>query len=59
MNFPQNASKQQKVIVKQYVAYICGEKKFLLIIIPFYWFEPKQLFKQILIFLSICPFQTS
>ena len=32
------------------------EKFFLLIFIPFYWFEQKQLFKQIQIFLGICPF---
>ena len=33
-----------------------GEKQFLLIFIPFYWFEQKKKFKQILIFLSICQF---
>ena len=32
-----------------------GEKKFLLIFIPFYWFDQKKLFKQIQIFLRICP----
>ena len=37
---------------------ICGEKQFLLIFIPFYWFDQKLLFKQFQIFLSICPFQT-
>ena len=37
---------------------LCGEKRFLLIFIPFYWFDQKQLFKQILIFLRIFPFQT-
>ena len=35
---------------------IWGEKKFLLIIVPFYWFVQKQLFKQIQIFLLVCPF---
>ena len=35
---------------------ICGEKHFLLIFIPFYWFNKKKLFKQILIFLSIYQF---
>ena len=35
-----------------------GENFFLLIFIPFFWFEQKKLFKQILIFLCICPFQT-
>ena len=33
-----------------------GEKQFLLIFVPFYWFDQKQLFKQIQIFLRICPF---
>ena len=37
---------------------LCGEKQFLLIFILFYWFDQKQLSKQIQIFLSICPFQT-
>ena len=37
---------------------LCGEKKFLLIFIPFYWFDQKKLFKQIQIFLRICSFQT-
>ena len=37
---------------------LCGEKQFLLIFIPFYLFEQKSLFKKILIFLRICPFQT-
>ena len=37
---------------------LCGEKQFLLIFIPFYWFDQKQLFKKIQIFLSIYPFQT-
>ena len=36
---------------------LCGEKQFLLIFIPFYWFDQKQLFKQIQIFLRIFPFQ--
>ena len=35
---------------------LCGEKKFLLIFIPFYRFDQKKLFKQIQIFLWICPF---
>ncbi len=33
-----------------------GEKKILLSIIPFYWFDQKQLFKQIQVFLRIYPF---
>ena len=35
---------------------IWGEKQFLLIFIPFYWFDQNQSFKQIQIFLWICPF---
>ena len=35
---------------------ICWEKQFLLIFIPFYLFDQKQLFKQIQIFLRICRF---
>ena len=33
-----------------------GEKQFLLILVPFYWFVQKQLFKQIQTFLRICTF---
>ena len=36
---------------------LCGEKQFLLIFIPFQWFDQKQLFKQIQIFHSIYPFK--
>ena len=36
---------------------VCGEKQFLLIFIPFYWFDQKPLFKQIQIFFRICPFK--
>ena len=35
---------------------IWGEKQFLLILIPFYRFDQKRLFKQTQIFLMICPF---
>ena len=35
---------------------LCGEKQFLLIFNPFSWFNQKKLFKQIQIFLRICPF---
>ena len=35
---------------------LCGEKQFLLIFVPFYWFDQKKLFKQIQIFLMICRF---
>ena len=34
-----------------------GENEFLLILIPFYWFDQKQLFKLIQIFHRICPFK--
>ena len=34
---------------------LCWEKQFLLIFIPFYWFDQKYLFNQIQIFLRICP----
>ena len=33
-----------------------GEKQFLLVFTPFYWFDQKKLFKQIQIFLRICHF---
>ena len=33
-----------------------GKKQFLLIFVPFYLFDQKKLFKQIQIFLRICPF---
>ena len=33
-----------------------GEKRFLLIFVQFYWCDQKQLFKQIQIFIRICPF---
>ena len=39
-------------------ASVCGEKQFLLIFIPFFWFDQKQLFKQIQIFHRIRTFQT-
>ena len=64
MYFPKNASKQQKCFKTtemhglEVCGSLCGEKQFLLLFIPFYWFEQKKLFKQIQIFLSICPFQT-
>ena len=33
------------------------EKQFLLIFVPFYWFDQKKLFKQIQIYLRIYPFK--
>ena len=35
---------------------IWGEKQFLLIFVPFYWYDQKHLFKHIQIFLRICYF---
>ena len=40
MNFHKNASKQQKDSLAE-CGSIFGEKKFLLIFIPFYWFDQK------------------
>ncbi len=42
MNYPENASKQKESII--YGSFF-GEKQFLLIIVPFYCFEQKLLFK--------------
>ena len=53
MNFPKNASKQQKGLVYQYVAHFVEKFFFVLIFIPFYWFDQKHLFKEIQIFLRI------
>ena len=36
--------------------FILGRKTFFVNIFPFYWFDQKQFFKQIQIFLRICPF---
>ena len=36
---------------------LCGEKQFLLIFVPIYWFDQKLLFKQNQIFLRIAPFK--
>ena len=56
--FPQKCVKTTERHSLAVCGSLCGEKQFLLIFIPFYWFEQKKLFKQILIFLSICSFQT-
>ena len=56
MNFPKNTSKQQEKHCLAVCGSFCGEKQFLLIFVPFYWFDQKHLFKQIQIFLRICPF---
>ena len=56
MNFHKKTSKQHKVLVYQYVAHFMEKIFFVLIFIPFYWFDQKHLFKQIQIFLRINPF---
>ena len=55
MNFPQKNSKQEKGTVLKYLAPL-WRKKFLLIFIPFYWFDTKIVVQKIQIFLRICPF---
>ena len=55
VNFPENASKQQKILVKLLIAHF-EEKNIFFLFLPFYWFDHKHLFKQIIIFLMICPF---
>ena len=60
--FPWISPKKLKTTDKHSLAVccsFCGEKQFLLIFVPFYWFEQKQLFKQILILLCNCSFLTS
>ena len=51
MNYPEFASKQQESIIQLYVAHFVEKKSILLIFVPFYWFDKKELFKQIKIFL--------
>ena len=53
--FPQNCFKTTERHSLAVCGSLCGEKQFLLIFIPFNWFDQKQLFKQIQIFLRICP----
>ena len=54
--FPQKTYKTTERQSLAVCGLLCWEKRFLLIFIPFYWFDQKQLFKQIQIFLRICPF---
>ena len=54
--FPRKCFKKTKNHSIAVCGSLSGEKKFLLIFVPFYWFDQKQLFKLILIFLRICPF---
>ena len=56
--FPQQSLKKTERHSLAVCGSFCGEKHFLLIFIPFYWFDQKQLFKQIQIFLWSFPFQT-
>ena len=58
VNFPKNASKMQhQSIVKLYVAHF-EEKKSFVNIVPFYWFDEKQLFKKYQFSSGFAPFQT-
>ncbi len=52
----ENTSKQQRGIVYQYVAHFGEKNIFLLLFVPFYWFDQKKLFKLIQIFFRICFF---
>ena len=54
--FPQNCFKTTEKHSLALCGSFWGEKQFLLIFVPFYWFDQKQLFKQTQIFLRICPF---
>ena len=56
MKFTENALKQQESIVWLHVAHFVEFFFLLLIFSPFYWFDQKGLFKEIQIFLRICPF---
>ena len=58
MNFHKKCFKTTERHILAVCGSLCGEKQFLLICIPFYWIKQKKLFKQILILLIICPFQT-
>ena len=56
--FPQKCFKTTERHSLAICGSVCGEKKFLLIFIPFFWFDQKKLFKQIQIFHRIRTFQT-
>ena len=57
--FPQKCFKTTEKHSLSVCCSLWGEKQvFFLIFPPFYRFDQKQLFKQILIFIRICPFQT-
>ena len=55
--FPKKFSKTTQRLILTVCGSLLWEKQFLLIFVPFYWFDQKQLFKQIQIFLRICPFK--
>ena len=57
MNTPKCFKTKERHILAVFGS-LCAENQFLLIFIPFYWFEQKKLVKQIQIFLRISPFQT-
>ena len=54
--FPAKSFKTTERISLAVCGLLCGEKQFLLIFIVFYWFDQKQLLKQIQIFLRILNF---
>ena len=56
--FPQKCFKTTERHSLAICGSVCGEKQFLLIFIPFFWFDQKKLFKQIQIFHRIRTFQT-
>ena len=56
--FPQKCFKTTERHCLAVCGSVCGEKQFLLLFIPFFWFDQKKLFKQIQIFHRIRTFQT-
>ena len=54
--FPQKCFKTTEKHSLAVCGSLWGEKQFLLIFVPFYWFDQKQMFKQIQIFLRIFQF---
>ena len=55
--FPQKYFKTTEMHNLEVCSSLCWEKLFLLIFTPFYWFDQKQLFKQIQFFLGFSPFK--
>ena len=55
--FPKKCSKTTQRLILTVCGSLLWEKQFLLIFVPFCWFDQKQLYKQIQIFLRICPFK--